>query len=701
MPDITSNTPLAALAGIALDTETTGLDVKTARIVEVGMVAFGQPDRRFQSLVNPGGPIPASSAAIHGITTDMVASAPAFAEAWPAAEAFLGDAVLLGHSLGFDLAILKRECARAGLPWRNRLWLDTRFLAILLNARLPDFTIGTLAAWLEIEARDAHRAVGDAEATIAVFNAMVPRLRAIGIRTLGEALASCRRLEHMGDELVRAGWHESPLPRAPETRDGGEKTDTYPYRHRVAELMSAPPLFIAPGSSVGEALGIMAERRISSLFVGAATATASDVAIITERDILRAIARRGPAALDAAVDGFASRPLATIPEGAYVYRAIGRMARLNIRHLAVVDEATGRVAGALSQRDLLRLRAAAAVVLGDEVDEAPDVPALGRAWAKLPAMARTLLEEGLAAGEIAGVIARELGALTRRAAILAEQRMEAEGQGPPPCAYAVLVLGSAGRGESLLAMDQDNAVIFAEGAPDGAEDRWFAAFGRHMCRFLNEAGVPLCKGGVMASEPSFRGSVETWRTRMATWLSRSSPQDILNVDIFFDARAVHGDPAPAAALLAEFRAAARGAPTFLKLMVASHGVEAAPVGFFGKLRGDGEGRIDLKRHVISRTVAAARVLALRHGVVASTTVDRLLGVEAKDIGGAADLAGLRKGFAFAQRLLLRAQLADIAVGRTPGNAAPLAAISAEDQSQLKTDIARLANLDEIVRDALY
>jgi CBS domain-containing protein len=377
------------------------------------------------------------------------------------------------------------------------------------------------------------------------------------------------------------------------------------------------------------------------------------------------------------------------------------MARLNIRHLAVIEETTGRVAGALTQRDLLRLRAGAAVVLGDDVDEAADVPALGRAWAKLPAMAKALVDEGLCGPEIAGVVARELGALTRRAAVFAEAEMVASGSQSAPCGYAVLVLGSAGRGESLLAMDQDNAVVFAAGEPDGPEDRWFAEFGRIMCRVLAEVGVPLCKGGVMASEPAFRGSVATWRERMETWLGRSNPQDMLNVDIVFDARTVHGDPALAGGLLADFRRAARDAPAFLKLLVASHGQGAAPIGFFGRLKGDAEGRIDLKKHVISRTVAAARVLALRHGVDAGATADRLQGLLDREIGGASDIAGLREGVARAQHLLLNAQLADIAEGRKPGNAALLSGMPAADQALLKADIARVADLDEIVRDALY
>ena len=119
--------------------------------------------------------------------------------------------------------------------------------------------------------------------------------------------------------------------------------------------------------------------------------------------------------------------------------------------------------GALSARDLLRLRAGEAVALGDEIDQASDVHALAAAWAKLPHVAAALLAEGVCARDIAAVISRELGALTRQAAVIAERRMRETGKGDPPCPYAVAVLGSAGRGESLLAMDQDNALIFAEG----------------------------------------------------------------------------------------------------------------------------------------------------------------------------------------------------------------------------------------------
>ena len=171
---------------------------------------------------------------------------------------------------------------------------------------------------------------------------------------------------------------------------------------------------------------------------------------------------------------------------------------------------------------LLRLRAQEASVLGDALNLAVDVPGLAAAWARLPRAAAALIAEGVSGREIAAVISRELGALTRYACVLAEQRMKADGFGEAPCAYALCVLGSAGRGESLLAMDQDNALVFADGAPEGAADRWFARLGGILADILHEVGVPYCKGGVMARNPQWRGSMATWHERIADWMDKQT-----------------------------------------------------------------------------------------------------------------------------------------------------------------------------------
>ena len=117
----------------------------------------------------------------------------------------MGETVLIGHSLGFDLAVLKRECERAETPFRPLRTLDIRLLAQVVQPNLASFTLEGLSSWLGVEIKERHSALGDAVATAHIFSALVPRLREAGVRTLGEAMEACRTLTEALDQQHRAG----------------------------------------------------------------------------------------------------------------------------------------------------------------------------------------------------------------------------------------------------------------------------------------------------------------------------------------------------------------------------------------------------------------------------------------------------------------------------------------------------------------
>ena len=75
--------------------------------------------------------------------------------------------------------------------------------------------------------------------------------------------------------------------------------------------------------------------------------------------------------------------------------------------------------------------------------------------------------------------------------------------GPPPCPYALLVLGSGARRESTLRTDQDHALVVADDAPPGA-DGWFAALAEHLAATLEQCGLVRCPGDIMATNPARR-----------------------------------------------------------------------------------------------------------------------------------------------------------------------------------------------------
>jgi CBS domain-containing protein len=471
------------------------------------------------------------------------------------------------------------------------------------------------------------------------------------------------------------------------------RIDSFPYRHRLSDIMTRPVTLLSPSATLAEAAARMDRDRISSVVVEGAPGMAAG--IVTERDVLRLVARAGAGALDRPLAAVMSSPVETLPPDVFVYRAIARMDRLGIRHL-VVAEADGTVVGMITARGLLRQRAGRALALGDQIVTAPDAEALGAARAALPALARGLLAEDVPPATVAGLLSEVLRDMIRRSADLALAGLALAGAGPPPAPWCLLALGSAGRGETLLGPDQDHAIVHA-GTPD--DTHWFRTFGRAIADRLHAAGVPLCKGGVMASEAAWCHDAEGWDAVVGAWVRAARPQDLLSVDVFFDFRPVAGDPALADALRARALEQARGSIGFLKNLAAELDGYAPPLGWFGGFRLQ-NGRLDLKATALFPIVAAARVLALRHGIAATGTAARLDALAAGGHLPPADGRRLRAAHRLALGLVLNQQLVDAGEGRVPSSRVDVRALDPRLARQLRAALRGLAPVATMVRDGL-
>lgn len=651
--------PLTALDAVVVDTETTGLDARTARMIQFGGIRIRGAELRdseqFSTLLNPGVPIPPATTAIHGISDGDVRDAPRFADVAADIAAFQRGDVLIGHSVEFDLAILRREHELAGLEWKRPRVLDIRHLARIAAPHLAHYDLDRLCDWLDIDNEARHTAPGDARATARVFAALLPMLRQQEVRTLAEAEAASFRLAEQ-ETRAAGGFMGAEAPgQAPRAL---LRIDSYPYRHRVRDVMSAPPLIVGPDIPAAEALRLLVERKVSSVFVRGAN---GETGIVTERDLLRAVNAKGVSALSSPVGGIMSAPLQSVAADAFLYRATARLDRLGFRHLGVHD-ADGQIVGALTMRNLLRQRASAALIVGDEIDNAGSVADLASAFGKLAPMSESLLAEDVDPRNVAAIISSEICAITAKAAQFAEARMAEAGQGPPPVSYCVLVLGSAGRGESFLAADQDNAIVFAKGEPGGGEDRWFEAMAQHMNGMLDEAGVVLCKGGVMARNAQWRHSVDGWKAVVDGWIGRQGAQDLLNVDIFFDGVVAHGDRSLGEAVWTFAHDRAQHAADFLKMLSVAAADWRPPLTVFGNIRTDESGRADLKKGGLMPILIAARALAIRHGVRVRATPDRLRGVAAHGIGSPDEIEGIVEAHRVILGEILQQQLLDHAQG---------------------------------------
>jgi len=700
LPDRSAiTTPLASLELVVLDTETTGLDVARDRIIELAGVRVRDgavvEEETFSTLVNPGMPISRASTGVHGITDADVASAPTFAEAVHEFAEWAGPHVIGGFMVGFDLAIMRSEHHRFGLRWQMPLALDVQALAQLVAPRLPDFSLETIAAWLEIGITTRHRALADALAAAHIFVRLLPLLKERNIRTLAEALRAVEELQS------RRGAAASGLPAAwelekPQWRPA-KRVDSYPFRHRAHEVMRREIATIGSHAGVEEALQAMLKKQVSSLFVPPEE-EGGEWGIITERDILRAIAANGPSVLRHQVGQYASFPLIAVAENEFIYRVLARMAELNIRHMAVRSRVNDEIIGALSQSDLLRYRASEAVVLTERINKAQSAEELAELWPMLLDVVRAMHADNAPANDIAAVIARELRALTARSCELALRAMRERGRGEPPVAHGVLVLGSAGRGESLLAMDQDNAIIFADVAEERLEevDAWFAEYGAIVNEMLNTAGVPLCPGGVMMREAKWRKSRAQWLKMVDKWLSTAEPEDLLHVDIFFDLRRAHGDRALVRDFRSECLERAKGARTLLKFLSLQASDFDSPLGWFGRLRADHEGRVDLKKGGLMPIYSAARVLALKLGSVQRATPARLRAAVKAGICPKPQAENLIQAHRILLGTVLAQQLRDIERGLMPSNKVAVSELNAYERDELRWALEQVRSIPSLL-----
>lgn len=183
--------PLDALEYVVVDTESTGTEVGNDddAIVQIGAVriAGGRivDGDSFSRLVNPGRPILPGATRFHGITDEMVADAPPAETVLAALADYAGDAVLVGHNIAIDLALMKRA-ARIENPV-----LDTMLLSVGTFEARRDHTLDALADHFNEAVADRHSAPGDADLTARIFIRLLPELDRVGARRFGDAQDLC------------------------------------------------------------------------------------------------------------------------------------------------------------------------------------------------------------------------------------------------------------------------------------------------------------------------------------------------------------------------------------------------------------------------------------------------------------------------------------------------------------------------------
>lgn len=165
---------------ICIDCETTGLDAQEDRIIEVAVMCFDFETTyaEIESLINPECVIPETSIAIHHITPDMVENKPKIEEVLHEILKLIGDHIIIGHGVQFDIDILATAAERHSIPCKIR---NNRFLDTLRMARLygqcPVNSLEYLRKHFNIPVEGAHRAMSDVIVNKEVFKHLAKRFK--------------------------------------------------------------------------------------------------------------------------------------------------------------------------------------------------------------------------------------------------------------------------------------------------------------------------------------------------------------------------------------------------------------------------------------------------------------------------------------------------------------------------------------------
>lgn len=290
--------------------------------------------------------------------------------------------------------------------------------------------------------------------------------------------------------------------------------------------------------------------------------------------------------------------------------------RKSVSGSLLVTGPDNRVSGIITKEELVHASMMSPYTAIGDIEAAVSVPGLKKAWMNFRRSVAAMIAGKADPSTASEVISSIADAICRRTIELCIAEA-----GEPPCRYAFIQTGSAGRREQTLLTDQDNAIIFED--PDDETrlkaEEYFLSLGSRVNEMLDAVGFHKCKGGNMAGNQRWCQPYSQWKSYFSDWIRVPGPSEILDVTIFFDFRFCYGDES----LSAELREYVSNS---LKTNdIYFHHMTAALKEFNPSQSLLAENAVDMKRLIMPLT-GIIRMYALRHGLEGLSTTDRIMGL---------------------------------------------------------------------------
>lgn len=456
----------------------------------------------------------------------------------------------------------------------------------------------------------------------------------------------------------------------------------------LATMIGRSPVSCAPDTALKDALSLMDHERVGSILV-LDEAEPLPVGILTLQDVIGRILLPG-LSLEEPVSRVMSSPVCALPASSSVAEAVMLVAERRIRHVPILRD--GRLIGVVTERDLFALQRRSHRQISEAIERAAVPDRLVPAAADIRQWARSLIAQGMTARHVTRLVSTLNDALTRRMVELLALKAHID-----PDSFCWLAFGSEGREEQTIATDQDNGIVFDDTLGSESAAR-LLVLGAEVNHWLDRCGYPLCRGNIMAGNPSCTRSLDAWRDRFSRWIEHGNPLDLLNASIFFDLRPLAGRLGLGQTLLAWLKESIPKHPKFLKLLSDSALRNAPPLslmpGVLGAVLPD-KPTLDLKLTGTMPLVDGARLMALAHGIDERGTAQRFEALVAGGFVARVDGQAWVDAFEYLQGLRLKAQFEHSQRGgELSANVVRLEELSELDRRILKEALRQVRKLQQ-------
>jgi CBS domain-containing protein len=424
---------------------------------------------------------------------------------------------------------------------------------------------------------------------------------------------------------------------------------------KIASLISSPPVFCEPETTIREAAQAMSERHVSAVLVRAG----DELGIVTDSDLREKVVS-GEISADSPVRAIMSAPVLTTPSYRLAVEASIQMMNAGVHHLPVLDEQQ-RILGVVSAADLMNLETLSPFGIRRALSRAETEDALFEIASQLPRTFVALLDAGLDPASIGRVLSLQSDTATERLLDFAANR-----HGPAPAAWAWLALGSTARRELTLASDQDNALAYAGTGRDPEIDSYFERVAADVNAGLMRCGLGADAADVLARNEEWRMSEGEWVRIFDECFEHPDRSHLVRAAVSFDFRHVAGGLEIVPPLVDRIRASPQH-PDFIGRLARTATDFKPPLRFRGKVKET----FDIKKAGVLPIVNLARFHALANGITISPTRDRLVAVQETGAVETSTATALREAFDLVARIRFEHQASLIQSDRPPNNVVDL------------------------------